>query len=91
MVHVIKRSGKKQAFMPSKLRRSVEKAAKEAGISSGKIKILVNEVVDPFINITKKKRVVKAVEIRKSVLRRIERRMKSVASAWRRHEKKKRK
>ena len=88
MVKVIKRSGKKEAFRPGKIKKSVEKAAKEAGMAPKNIRILISDVVDPLIDVVKKKRVVKAVDIRKSVLRRLDRRAKSVSGAWRRYDRK---
>ncbi len=91
MTHVIKRGGGKQAFIPSKIRKSVKKAAREAGLSLKKAENLVKEVAESVINFCRKKRAVKTTDIRKSILRRLERRTRAVASAWRRHEKKKRK
>ena len=90
MVYVIKRGGKKEVFNPSKIKRGIERAAKDAKINSLKIKQLISEVADPFIEITKKKKSIKATEIRKSILRRIDRRAKSVSNAWRKFEKRKR-
>ncbi len=90
MVYVIKRGGKKEVFNPSKIKRGIERAAKDAKINSLKIKQLISEVADPFIEITKKKKNIKATEIRKSILRRIDRRAKSVSNAWRKFENRKR-
>ena len=90
MVQVIKRGGKKEAFNPSKIKRGIEKSAKDAKISSAKIKQLISEVADPFIDLAKKKKSIKSTEIRKSILRRIDRRAKSVSNAWRKFEKRKR-
>ena len=86
---VIKRGGKKQSFSGSKIKGAIEKAAKDAGISSLKRNELIKEVAVPVIDLYKGKRAVKAVELRKSILKRLERRAKSVVSAWRRYEKKK--
>ena len=87
MVKVIKRSGKKEAFSPGKIKKSVEKAAREVGMAPKKIRILISDVADPLIDVVRKKRVVKAVDIRKSMLRRLDRRAKSVSGAWRRYDK----
>lgn len=90
MTQVIKRGGKRrQAFSPSKIKDAIKKSAKEAGFSPKKIEELVKEVGNGVIAFFGKKKVVKAVDIRKSVLRRLERRSKSVASKWKQFEKRK--
>lgn len=88
MTKVIKRGGKKQNFSPIKIENSIRGAAKEAGISSSKVKELIEEVAEPVINFYRKKRIIKSVDLRKSILKRLEKRAKLVVSAWRRHEKK---
>lgn len=86
--HVIKKGGKKQAFSVAKLRRSVERAAKDAKLKGSKA--LVKEVVDPLVKALKKRKTIKASALRKAMLGRIERRAKAVASAWKRFDRKKR-
>ena len=86
---VIKRDGKRQKFSPAKIKRSIEKTAKDAGVSAAKRKELIKEVALPIIKLYKNKRV-KSTQIRSSILRRLSTRSKSVASAWKRYEKKKR-
>lgn len=90
MTNVLKRGGlKKQAFSPSKIRRSVENAAKEAKLSPAQRKKLVKEIADPVIEFAKKKRVVRSIDIRKALLGRLDRKSKAVSRAWKRFEKKK--
>ncbi len=90
MTEVIKRGGKKrQAFSPSKIKGAITKAAKEAGLSPKKSEELAKEVGGGVVGFFGKKRVVKATDIRKSILRRLERRAKSVAAKWRSFERKK--
>ena len=89
MVQVIKRSGKRQKFVGAKITHSVEKATKEAKLSPAKRKELVKEVSEAVIKACKKKGTIRSTAIRKLILSRLERRSKSVASAWRKHEKKK--
>lgn len=91
MGQVIKRGGRKQAFNAAKIKKSIHGAAKKAGFSPAKQRALVKEVGDAVIDLYKKKRVVPTSVIRKSVLGRIDRRVKSVGRAWRVVEKKKRK
>ena len=85
---VIKRDGKRQAFSPAKVRKSIESAGKDANLSKSKIQELVKEVANSVIALYSKKRV-KAVQLRKSILRRLNRRAKSVSAAWRRFERNK--
>jgi transcriptional regulator NrdR family protein len=90
MTQVIKRGGKrKQAFSPSKIKTAIKKTAKEAGFSSSKVEETVKEVGNGVINFFGKKKVVKAVDIRKSILRRLGRRAKILVSKWKKFEKKK--
>ncbi len=86
--HVIKKDGKRQAFSVAKLRRSIERAAKDAKLKGSKA--LVKEVVDPLVKALKRKKTVRASALRKAVLGRIERRAKAVATAWKRFDRKKR-
>jgi len=90
MTTVIKRGGKRrQAFAPSKIRKALKGAAREAGFSASKQKELVEEVGNAVINFFGKKRVVKSVDIRKSILKRLSTRAKKVASVWKSFERKK--
>jgi len=89
MTTVIKRGGRRQSFMPSKIKKALKGAAKEAGFSQSKIQALVNEVGNGVISFAKKKRVIKSVDIRKSILNRLNSRAKKVASAWKKFEKRK--
>lgn len=90
MTEVIKRGGqKKESFSPSKIKSAIRGAAKDAGFSPKKIEELVKEVGNNVVDIFGKKSVVKSVDIRKSVLGRLGRRAKSVASAWKKLEKRK--
>lgn len=91
MTKVLKRDKKKQAFSAAKLKRSIEKAAKEAGIVIAKRKKLVREIAEPVTALAKKKSVIKAIAIRKMIFRRLETRAKSVINAWRKYERKKKK
>ncbi len=92
MTQVIKRGGiKRQSFSPAKIKNAIRKASKEAGFSKTKIEEIVKKVGNSAIDFYKKKRVVKATAIRKSILGRLGRISKTIASAWKRYEKKKKK
>jgi transcriptional regulator NrdR family protein len=90
MTHVIKRGGKrKQPFNPAKIKGAIKGAAKEAGFSPTKVEELVKEVGNEVIAFFGKKKVVKAVDIRRSIIGRLERKSKKVASEWKKFEKRK--
>ena len=87
---VIKRGGKTQAFSPSKIKKAIEKTAKDAGLSAMKRKELLNEVALPIIKIYKNKRV-KSTDLRRIILGRLSTRSKSTVAEWKRWEKRKKK
>ncbi len=85
--HVIKKSGKRQAFSLAKLKRSVERSARDAGLGAAKRKELLKDVVMPLAKLLKRKRAVRASALRRALLGRLERKAKSAARAWRAFEK----
>lgn len=87
---VIKKGGRKQAFSASKIRKGILMAAREAKISSLKAKVLIREVGEPVISLYGKKRTVKAADLRRSILGRLDRKAKKVSAAWRKYDRKKR-
>jgi len=87
---VVKRDGKTQKFNPSKIKKAIEKTAKDAGLNSAKRKDLLKEVALPIIKLYKHKRV-KSVDLRKVILRRLQSRSKATVAEWRRWEKRKKK
>ena len=90
MTHVIKRGGeKKQVFNAAKIRNSVKKVARDLKWTPSKIEKLVRDVAEPAISFFKAKRIVKAVDIRRSLLGRLDRTSKAVSRAWRSYEKRK--
>ena len=90
MTQVIKRGGKRrQEFSPSKIRDAIRKTAKEAGFSPSKVEETVKEVGKGVIDFFGKKKVVKSVDIRRSVLGRLGRKAKLLASKWKSFEKRK--
>ncbi len=86
---VIKRNGTSQTFNPSKIRASIQKSSKDAGISASRTKEILDDVAKPVIDKYKDKKV-KALYLRRIILRRLDRKSKSVASSWRRYDKKRR-
>ena len=88
MATIIKKSGKKEKFIPAKVKKSVEKASKEAKITPVKIREISKEITDSISNLVKRKKIMRASELRKAVLGRLERRAKKAAAAWRKYDKK---
>ena len=91
MTKVMKKGGKTQVFIPSKIRCAIDRSARDAKLSLAKRKELIKEVAEPAISFFKGKRVVKATDIRRSLLRRLDRRSKQVLKAWRKYDKERKK
>jgi len=90
MVEVIKRSGKRQRFSKARVQRAVEISAKEARVAPAKRRAMANEIADSVAQSLKGKRSVRAADLRRRVLGRLERRSRAAAKAWRRHDRKRR-
>ncbi len=86
---VIKRNGKQQEFNSNKIKSSIQKSSNDAGISASRTKEILDEVAKPVIDKYQNKKV-KTLYLRRIILRRLDRKSKSVANAWRRYDKKKR-
>ena len=91
MTNVIKRGGNKQKFSPSKIKKAIASALKEAKVPKAKRDEVVKEVGGAVIALFGKRKLVKTTEIRKAVLTRLARKSKAAVAAWKRGEKKKRK
>ena len=87
---VIKRDGKTQAFSPAKIKKAIEKTAKDAKVPAAKRKELLKEVALPIIKLYKNKRV-KSTDLRRIILGRLSTRSKATVSEWKRWEKRKKK
>jgi transcriptional repressor NrdR len=90
MRYVLKRGGGRQRFSPAKLKKSIKKAARDAGASL-KTKRELGSVAKEVLAKFKERKLIRAAEIRSAVLSRLSRKSRSVASAWKRYENKKRK
>ena len=89
MSYVIKRNGKKVSFNKNKIISSIQKAAKDSGVSSSRTKELIEEVANPVIE-KYHNRNVKSSYLRAIILRRLDRKSRSVSNAWRNFDKKRR-
>ena len=84
---VIKKGGeRKEIFNAAKIIKSVENAAKDANLASGKF---LKEIAEPTIKYFQKKKIVKTSDIKKSILRKLAKKSKAVLMAWKMYEKKK--
>ena len=83
---VLKKDGRKVAFAVAKLKRSIDKAGKDAKISLSRRRELVKEIAEPVIKAAKKRKLVKSSELRRAILGKLDRKSKKVSAAWRRHD-----
>ena len=83
MSAVVKRNGRRQKFDEKKLRRSVEKAASEAGIPEKRRLGLADSVSIAVVTSLKGKKEIPAQDIREMVLARLDRSEPLVARHWR--------
>ncbi len=87
---VIKRSGSRQRFSRAKLERAISRALREARISGTRAKEIVREISEGVYTSIIRRRSIRAADLRKRVIDRLERRARSAASAWRRYDRRKR-
>jgi transcriptional repressor NrdR len=69
---VIKKDGRRQRFSPTKLKRSIDRAAKDAGVSAKKRKETIFDVYSGIIESFGKRGSVRTRDLRKSVLGRLD-------------------
>ncbi|MFH0955149.1 MAG: ATP cone domain-containing protein [Candidatus Micrarchaeota archaeon] len=87
MTSVIKRSGKREKFSSRKLGQAIEKAARQAKVSTDARKTMVREIVSGVWKGIKRRKAVRASHIRRMVFSRLESRSPKTMTAWRRYEK----
>lgn len=87
-VIVQKKSGKTEPFDPEKVRRSVQKAAIDAGYTLEGMADpnLIDEVTTGIIEEAEEKREIKSATIRESILNRLEKTESSIAQSWKKFE-----
>jgi transcriptional regulator NrdR family protein len=91
MTKVIKRGGKTQKFNPSKIKKSVMAALRDAKVPKPKRAKIVREVAGPVIKACRKRKSVKASAIRSLVVPKLRKKCKEAAAAWLKYERKHRK
>ena len=83
MIDVIKRDGSRQAFSEEKLRKSIEAAAREAGIPDQRRKQVVDAAVREGLGLSREPHAVATKAIREKVLERLDATEPAVSAAWR--------
>jgi len=82
MTEVIKKNGEKQEFDPEKIKRSVEKAAREVRLSDERLKDIIVKVAQPVIVKIRDQDTIKTEDIRKEVIETVRQEAPEVAEAW---------
>lgn len=83
---VIKRNRRRQRFSKTKLEKSIIKASRGAKIASSKARELARDISESVRNSLRGKRSVRTTDLRRLILRRLDTRARSVASSWRRYD-----
>lgn len=81
---VVKRDGSREPFDPTKIMKSIELAAREAGLDDGKIQALVKEVGGSAIQFAGTKEVISTSALKYKIMSDLDKRESSVSAAWRR-------
>ncbi len=83
---VQKRKGYKEEFQVEKLKRSIEKAAKEAGFPENKVFQVVEEISSYVLESVKDLESVDTQSIRDLILNKLDETYPEVAEAWRKYD-----
>ena len=86
MTVVVKRNRRRQKFDPKKLRRSIERACIEAGLSPAKRRALVEKVAQEVIAIVDEQGTVRTIVLREWILFRLDKAAPKVSRSWRDHD-----
>lgn len=86
MTVVIKRNRRREQFDADKLRRSVDLAAAEAGLSPAKRKSLAGKVAKAVLAIANKQAQVRSAMLREWILYRLDKLAPAVSRSWRDHD-----
>jgi transcriptional regulator NrdR family protein len=91
MTYVIKRGGNTQKFSPSKLKKAIAAAIREAKVPRSERTKLLREVANPVIKACKKKKTIKSVALGKLVVAKLRVKSKEAAAKWTKYEKRRHK
>lgn len=87
---VIKRGGKKEAFRPEKIRRSIRAAVKDAHLSASRAKIVVGKVYRSALKSFASRKTIKTSVLRSKVLSQLAKVEPAAAKAWRKYDQRRR-
>lgn len=87
MTQVIKRGGKVQVFSPSKLKKVIAAALREAKVPASQRTKMVREVANSVTKAVKKRKTIKASAIGKLVVAKLRVKSKEAAAKWNKYEK----
>jgi len=83
--NVLKRNGSTQPFDEGKLRKSIEAACQDAGLSPERTAEVVNQVLTVALNAAGAKEEIATSELREVILAELEKAEASAAEAWRKY------
>lgn len=83
---VVKKSGQIEDYNEEKIKKSLEKACKDANIPEYRKNEIINNILDTLNIILKDRDVVKTYEIREIILAKLDEIEPSVADCWRNYE-----
>jgi len=86
MTEVIKKDGRREPFDVAKLRRSIETAAREAGIPEERAREVVDRVASIAIEMAEKETEIESGAIRERVLSELDSIEPAVSQAWRNYD-----
>ena len=88
MVEIIKKGGAKEQFDKEKIKKSIEKAAIDAGYNLEKIETLINEITKSIEKDAQNKEELDTAMIRANVFNKLEKREPSIVESWKKFDEK---
>lgn len=86
---IIKKDGSKEPFDAEKLKKSIESAAKQAGLSEDRVNELVEQVLKAALQVAEGKEEIATVELREKILSELDNLEPSVSEGWRKYDQEK--
>lgn len=83
---VIKRDGTKEPFDESKLKKSIELAAQEAGLEASRVQEVVNQVASVALELAASQEEIPTSELREKILSELDKIESGIAEAWRKYD-----
>jgi transcriptional repressor NrdR len=88
LVEIIKKGGAKEQFDKEKIKKSIEKAAIDAGYSLEKIETLINEITKSIEKDAQNKEELDTAMIRASVFNKLKKKEPSIVESWKKFDEK---